>query len=90
MNTSPTAPGISQTLPQGFQGKPVSTNCRARSASTHAPPSARTRGQPGGAQRANRQAAAMKSASAAASAGTASGTSHQKRAASNRMASVTQ
>ena len=52
MNTSPTGPGISQTLPQGFQGNPVSTNCRARSASTHAPASARTRGQPRGAQRA--------------------------------------
>ena len=36
------------------------------------------------------QAAAMNTASAAASAGTASGTSHQKRAASNRIASVIQ
>ena len=50
MNTSPTGPGIAQTLPQGFQGKPVSTNWRARSASTQAPASARTRGQPGARQ----------------------------------------
>ena len=90
MNTSPTGPGTSQTLPHGFQGKPVSTNCRARSARTQAPASARTRGQPGGARRAMKQAAAMNTASPAATAGTASGTSHQKRAASNRIASVIQ
>ena len=90
MNTSPMGPGISQTLPQRFHGKPVSTNCRARSASTQAPASARTRGQPGRASRAMAHAAAMKTASPAAVAGTASGTSHQKRSASNRIASVIQ
>ena len=87
---SPIGPGNAQTLPQGFQGNPVSTNCRARSASTQAPASASTRGQPGRASRAMKQAAAMNSASVAANAGTASGTSHQKRAASYRIASVTQ
>ena len=74
---SPRSPGIAQTLPQGFQGKPVPMNCRARSASTHAPASIATRRQPGAASHAAAQAAAMNRASSADSAGTANGTSHQ-------------
>ena len=77
IRTSPALPPISQTLPSGFQGKPVAANWRARSASTHAPASTNTRGQPARAVRATAQAAAMNSASTAASAGTARGTSHQ-------------
>ena len=88
--TSPIGPGIAHTLPQGFQGNPVATNWRARSASTQAPASTATRRQPGRAHQATAQGTAMNSASTAASAGTASGTSHQNRAASNRIASVIQ
>ena len=90
MNTSPSTPGNSHTLPQRFQGKPVSTNCRARSPSTQAPANVSARGQPGAVSRASAAAAAMNSASVAASAGTAIGTNHQNRAASTRIASVTQ
>ena len=71
MNTSPSRPGNSQTLPSRFQGKPVATNWRARSASTQAPASARARGQPGRAKRAAQAAAAMNNARVAARAGTA-------------------
>ena len=39
---SPSRPGTAQTLPSGFQGNPVATNCRARSPSTQAPASAST------------------------------------------------
>ncbi len=87
---SPSRPGNSQTLPSGFQGKPVATNCRARSASTQAPASVSAAGQPGRARHATAAGMAANTASTAASAGTANGTSHQKRAASIRIASVIQ
>ncbi len=90
MNTSPSQPGNSQTLPSRFQGKPVPMNWRARSASTQAPARVRARGQPRRAKRAAQAAIPMKSASVAASAGTAIGTNHQNRAASIRIASVIQ
>ena len=88
--TSPASPGIAHTLPQGFQGKPVPMNCRAWSASTQPPASANTRGQPRRANRATPAGAPMNTASKADNPGTASGTSHQKRAASIMIASVTQ
>ena len=87
---SPGQPGISQTLPIGFHGKPVAMNWRARSASVQAPASANTRLQPGRARRASAEVAPTNTAMTAAKAGTASGTSHQNRAASIRIASVIQ
>ena len=90
MNTVPGVPGIAQTLPHGFQGNPVPMNWRARSDSTQHPASSAARRQPGTLSRASVQGTATNSAISAAKAGTASGTSHQYRAASTRIASVIQ
>ena len=57
MNTSPRFRGSPRRCPRGSTGTPVSTNCRARSASTQAPANASTRGQPGRARRATAHAA---------------------------------
>ena len=81
---------MAQTLPQGFQGKPVPTYCRRRSNRVQAEASISARRQPAGTARAAAQGAAMNTASSAESAGTAKGTSHQYRADSSRMASVIQ
>ena len=77
IRTSPTGPGIAHTLPQGFHGKPVPMNWRARSASVHSPPNNSARCHPGNASRAPAHGTAMNTASRADRAGTASGTSHQ-------------
>ena len=90
MNTSPNLPGNSQTLPNGFHGKPPSANCRAMSNSTQAPARVNTRCHPDFAHHASAQTGAIKKLSNAASAGTAIGTNHQNSAALTRIASVTQ
>ena len=86
----PSAPGNAHTLPQGFHGKPLSTNSRARSPITQPPASSDTRRQPGWAKHASAQAKAMKGASSSAVPGTANGTSHQYSPARSRIASVIQ
>ena len=87
---SPAQPGSSHTLPMGFQGKPVAMNWRARSVSVQAPARANARLHPGLASRAIPAVTPVNSARIADRPGTARGTSHQKRAASIKMASVIQ
>ena len=92
MSTSPTGPGIAHTLPQGFQGKPVPMNCRARSASVHKPPNRMTRdASPRTARRAPGTGGRDEEGEEGRQAqGPRSGTSHQYRADSIRIASVIQ
>ncbi len=87
---SPSGPDSAHTLPSGFHGKPVSTNCRAMSASVHSPASSIARRHPAGARREAAQGRAMNGARPAAVIGTANGTSHQNWSAFTRIASVIQ